>query len=391
MASKDRCPWCGGEIAHEKFVEIERQIRAEEQTRQDAATAALQLQLQSKHKADLQQKCVAIEKQARESAAKDVAKVTAECVLANKKLKAIEANGAVELKKAMDEAARAAQKDIVNQRASLEKDADLKLRKEQGAFNRERESLQKKMRLMEQQLQKKTANELGDGAEIDLYESLREAFPDDRIKRVAKGQNGPDVIHDVLHKGQVCGRIVIDSKNHKAWQHGFVAKLRQDQMDAKADHAILSSSVFPSGKKEMCIEGGVIVVSPARVEHIVQILRRALLTLYVRGVGNEERATKTTKLYDYIRSETYVRCSAEAGRVAGQLLDLDVDEKKSHDGVWKKRGILANRIRHILRDIDTEIGSIVEGDVEASDNGIRKTPVVFRNGSNGQEDAWQMR
>ena len=51
--------------------------------------------------------------------------------------------------------------------------------KTQAEFNREREALQKKVNVMEQQLLKKTANQLGDGAEIDLYEALRETFRDD--------------------------------------------------------------------------------------------------------------------------------------------------------------------------------------------------------------------
>lgn len=70
-------------------------------------------------------------------------------------------------------------KELQKQREALEKDRDATVLKTQAEFNREREALQKKVNVMEQQLLKKTANQLGDGAEIDLYEALRETFRDD--------------------------------------------------------------------------------------------------------------------------------------------------------------------------------------------------------------------
>jgi len=87
---------------------------------------------------------------------------------------------------------------------------------------------------------------------------LRGAFPDDLIHRVPKGQPGADIHQQVRYKGEVCGRIVFDSKNRQKWGYEFVTKLREDQVEAKADHAILSTTMFPSGKKELCIESGVI-------------------------------------------------------------------------------------------------------------------------------------
>ena len=84
---------------------------------------------------------------------------------------------------------------------------------------------------MERQIQRKTSQDLGDGAELDLYEILRESFPDDRITRVQKGQPGADIHHEVMYKGQCCGKIVIDSKNRHGWQNAFVTKLRQDQTE----------------------------------------------------------------------------------------------------------------------------------------------------------------
>ena len=51
--------------------------------------------------------------------------------------------------------------------------------------------------------------EVGEGAELDLFDELRGAFPDDQIARV---KTRPGVIlHDVRYKGKSSGKIVIDS------------------------------------------------------------------------------------------------------------------------------------------------------------------------------------
>jgi hypothetical protein len=254
----------------------------------------------------------------------------------------------------------AAKKEISQQRALLEKEKDLAVLRAQAEFNRDRESLQKKVKIMEHQLQKKTANELGDGAEVDLFEALREAFLEDRVRRVPKGTNGGDIVHEVRYKGAICGSILIDCKHRQAWQHVFVTKLKQDQLAANAAHAILSTGVFPSGKKEMCIESDVIVVSPARVIYVVQMLRRAMVAMYAKDLSLQERTGKVNRLYQLITSDSYERRFRETARVASQILDLDVDEKRAHEGVWKKRGALTVRMSSLLREIETEVSAIIE-------------------------------
>ena len=51
---------------------------------------------------------------------------------------------------------------------------------------------------MTRQLENQTAQELGEGAEVDLFESLKAAYPGDEITRVAKGTPGADTRHKVM-------------------------------------------------------------------------------------------------------------------------------------------------------------------------------------------------
>jgi hypothetical protein len=421
----EQCPLCGTELSRIKFQEIQSKLR-EEERRKAAEIAQVEVatrqRLEHQFKLDLEKQRQVAEKKAKEETESQIKKATGERDLIAKKLKdaeerevdirkqaeqeiakqkqAAEKKATEEaetkikkvaaerdqiakklkdsereaeiLKQAQQDIEKQRQKELADQRQVLEKDKTLALLKQQSASARDREVLIKKMQILENQLKKKTANELGDGAEIDLFEALRESFPGDKISRIPKGQAGADILHEVLYKGEACGRMIIDSKNRQAWQNGFVTKLRQDQVEAGAEHAILATAAFPAGKKEMCIESGVIVMAPARVVYIVQLLRQAMITMHVKGLSIKERTTKMSRLYKLITSESYSGKFTEANKLTKDILDLEVQEKTAHDNVWKKRGALVKRIHNVLREAETEVAAIIEG----SNDG--EAPPAFR-------------
>src|SRR5262249_3160018 len=130
---------------------------------------------------------------------------------------------------------------------------------------------------LQRQLEKKTADERGEGAEVDLHEALKAEFPTDRIERIAKGAAGADIRHVVIHNNKECGTIIYDSKDRAAWRNDYVEKLSKDQRAAKADHAILSTRVFPQKTTQLHIDDGIIIANPARVIALVQLLRKHML------------------------------------------------------------------------------------------------------------------
>src|SRR5262249_55744659 len=246
------------------------------------------------------------------------------------------------------------------QRRILEKSNNQTLLKERAENNRIREAQQKKLKELEQQLQRKTAYDIGEGAEVEVFDALRNAFQGDLINRNSKVDGGADIMHQVCYKGEVCGRIVYDSKNRQGWQWSYITKLREDQVKARAEQAILPSSVFPTGKKELFIKSGVIVVNPARLVELVTILREAMTKMYLLGLSMKERATKMVQLYKYITSEIHMRRFREIGQLKDDMLEIDVQEKKAHDNIWKKRGSLLVQLGNVLREHETEINAILE-------------------------------
>lgn len=417
----EQCPLCGSELSQTKFREIRAKLRDQEQRKATelaeaklAITRSVEIDLKKgfelqrqaaekkvKEEADqrvkkalaereqvakqlleaqqreegirkqarleIEKQKQAAEKKAKADAEQQIKKLAAERDLTAKKLKEAQDREAQVRKQTEEQAEKNTQKQLLEQRQALEKDKNLALLKQQSENHRDRDSLQKKVKLLEHQLQNKTANELGDGGEIDVFEALRDAFQGDRITRIRKGQPGADILHEVLYKGEVCGRIVVDSKNRQAWQNTFVSKLRQDQVQAEAEQAILATTVFPAGKKEMCIESGVIVISRARVVHIVHVLRQAMVMMHVKGLSMNERTSKMIQLYKLITSESYAAKFAEANRLTQDILELEVKEQAEHTRVWKNRGALVKRTQNILREVETDVAAVIESNRDAKE------------------------
>ena len=329
------CPWCGSPITHAKFLKVQAAIREDERKKLVDAEAAFRTRLEKE--VAIQQQKLMKERQALDTEKARIAK---------------------QIEQARIQADKQHRKDVADVRQILQKERDIALLKKDAEFAREREALQKKIAEMSRRVTKGGA-EIAEGSEIDILDELRGAFPEDEISR-AKAKEGGNILHEVRYRGKLAGRILIDSRPRAAWQHAFVTKLRQDQSELGADHAILSTPIFPAGKRELFVDGGVIVVAPARVRPMVEVLRKTLIAMHVAKLSDAERADKLSRLFKFITSAPFKRKLAEASDLAAEALEIDVQEKRAHDHVWKKRGTVLSRIKHVLRDIDTDVSAIVE-------------------------------
>lgn len=309
--------------------------------------------------ADMKSKAVAREAEIRkelEVAAADAAREqieTLETAKANAEAGAASANSRLE------EQEKAHQAQLLEERHVWQKHKDDAVNAEKAASYEERLKIQTKFEDLKRAYDQKTAEELGEGAEIDLYESLKAEFEGDKIERINKGQPGADILHTVMHNGKECGKIIYDSKNHSAWRNDFVTKLASDQMAAKAEHAVLSTSKFPKGARQLHVQDGVILAGPARVVALVQVIRRHLIQTHTLRLSNDERAKKTAALYDFITSERCAMILARIDTHTDDLLDLQVKEKKAHDANWKKQGELIRSVQRVRAELSNEIDAIV--------------------------------
>lgn len=373
----DRCPWCDQPIPHEKFNEIKSRMAAEERERtaelerrlkeqvarekaQADANAKAQIEQGRKETAAMLER-VRQEASVKEAAAREEAKKVTEAAMAPK---LAQAEHATKVAERQLQALQANHESTLNQRLQEQRDALEKAMTQ--AINVERSKtfndklkLEEKVQELQRQLQKKTADELGEGAEIDLYEKLREQFPDDQITRVAKGSAGADIIHNIVYKGELCGSIIYDSKNRNAWRNDYVVKLREDQLAAKADHAILSTHVFPAGTRQLHMQDGVVVTNPARAMVLVELLRKHVVQIHTMRLSNEARGQKTDLLYEFITSDRCTQLLDQIETLTDDMLELDVKEQKAHSATWNRRGDLIRSVQRVYGNFTSEIERII--------------------------------
>jgi hypothetical protein len=178
----------------------------------------------------------------------------------------------------------------------------------------------------------------GEAAELTLEELLASGFPTDTIEPVPKGMRGADLLQRVIARGGVCaGTIIWESKHTKAWSHDWIKKLKRDQVNAKADIAVIASSVLPEGVDRFGPLEGVWVSDFRSALGLAAALRGGLIETARLRVSSAGKAEKTERLYEYLCGAGFAR------RVAG-LVDsysamreqLD-SERRSFSRQWARR------------------------------------------------------
>jgi len=279
----------------------------------------------------------------------------------DKRLKAAtEAAALAERKKAEAEAIKKHQTEREREREVLKADYDQKMLKLDAENQKAAHGLRKQVAELQRRLEEQAAHK-PEVVDIDVFEQLKDEYREDRVLRLPRGDSGGDILIEVKYKGTVCGRIILDSRNRGNWQTSYASKLRTDMIEQKADHAVLSTLHFPRGASELCRHDDVLLVHPARVVELVAILRQALVRMFQARLSSDERADKKLRLYDHITSDLFRRKLVDAGKLTQQLLDLDVEEVKEHNRVWKTRGGILKKLETVNSEVVGEINDIIDG------------------------------
>ena len=90
-----------------------------------------------------------------------------------------------------DQHTSAMETSLKTQREILERAKEDAVNAEKARAFEENQRLSNKVTEMQRALENKTAEELGEGAEVNLFEALKKEFPEDDIRRVPKGTQAP--------------------------------------------------------------------------------------------------------------------------------------------------------------------------------------------------------
>lgn len=155
-------------------------------------------------------------------------------------------------------------------------------------------SMQKQIEELKRRAEQGSQQLQGEVMELELEGLLRTRFPRDTIEPVPKGVHGGDVLHHVLGPiGQACGTILWESNRTKGWSDGWLVKLREDQREAKAEVAILSTLALPKGVDSFELVEGVWVTHPRVAIPLATTLRQSLIDLTTARQAGEGQETKT--------------------------------------------------------------------------------------------------
>lgn len=257
----------------------------------------------------------------------------------------------------------------------IEADAEKKLN-EQIALEKEKirkqieESQELKFATLNKQLddQKKLTEEMkrkqeqgsmqmqGEVMEIALEEFLQTQFRFDEVEEVLKGTNGADVLQTVKNERlQNCGKIIYETKRTKNFDQKWIDKLKQDQLNAKADIAVLVTETLPKNVEKFDAVNGIWICSYQEVKSLVVVLRQILIETQKVKIANENRGDKMEILYQYFTSGEFSQKTKRILEIYDGMLQQLEQEKKVTQKLWAKRE----------KDIQTmkENLSIVSGDI----------------------------
>ena len=232
---------------------------------------------------------------------------------------------------------------------------------------REKESSELKVRELEKKLddQAKLVDEMkrkaeqgstqmqGEVQEIALEKMLRDLYEieGDEIEEVKKGQRGADVIQIVkTRQGDLCGKICYESKRTKKFDEGWLQKLRDDNLEVKADVLVIVTEAMPPGLERFFCRDNVWVCSFWEIRGLSMALRYAIMRTHAVSVVHQGKETKMEMIYDYLTGNEFAGQFGAILEGFKALQDNYALERLRMETIWKEREkqltkILANAAR----------------------------------------------
>jgi len=210
--------------------------------------------------------------------------------------------------------------------------------KQLSEMRRQIEDLKRKAELTSQQAQ-------GEVLEIELEAILAQQFRADAIEPVAKGVRGADIIQRVRDEaGRLCGSIIWESKRTKAWSDTWIQKLKDDQRAAKAEIAVLVSTVLPKEVNRFGFYEGIWVADFSSVTGLATALRINLSQVAHASTALQGKNEKMELIYKYLSGTAFKqRVEAIVESFAAMKNDLDA-EKRSMEKIWATRDGQIDRV-----------------------------------------------
>ena len=205
----------------------------------------------------------------------------------------------------------------------------------------------------------------GDVLEVDLENQLKQTFPMDKVSPVSTGVRGADVNQVVYTRtGRLCGTIIYETKRTKNWSNGWIAKLKGDMREARADLAMIVTQALPDGIEHFGQVDGVWVADYASVIPLAHALRGTLHEVMLAKGHQEGAKEKQVLLYEYLTGNDFrQRVCAVIEAFTSMKEDLD-KEKRALNKYWSKRdkqlSLVMENMSGMFGDVQALSGGAIE-------------------------------
>lgn len=178
----------------------------------------------------------------------------------------------------------------------------------------------------------------GEVQELAIEDFLRKTFLRDETEEIAKGKRGGDCVHIVRDNyGNVCGRILYESKRTKHFSFEWIAKLKDDMRLKQADLGVIVTEALPDGMTRFGEIDGIWVCTFPEFKALATLFRYNLTRIGEVLAAQENRGDKMQLIYRYVTGVEF-RQKLEAAFESFSEMQEDLSKEKTlFLAHWAKR------------------------------------------------------
>lgn len=265
-----------------------------------------------------------------------------------------------QLKEQAEEMELRVQKQLLEQQQEIELKARAKERETMALKEKEyQKQLEDQKKLIDEMKRKAEQGSMqmqGEVQELALEELLKNTYPHDLIQEVPKGIRGADSIQTVVNANQQeCGTIVYESKRTKHFTNEWIEKLKQDQIQCKADIAVIVTEALPLDMERFGEKNGVWICGFHEVKSLSFVLREMLIKTNSVRSAETNKGDKMELLYHYLTGTEFAQNIERIVENYIAMQDQLNSEKRAMGRIWATR---EKQIEVVSTNISTMFGSI---------------------------------
>jgi hypothetical protein len=178
----------------------------------------------------------------------------------------------------------------------------------------------------------------GEVQELAIEQYLSTTFSKDDIEEIAKGKRGGDCVQVVKNEyGQICGRILYESKRTKHFSYEWITKIKDDMRLQQAGLAVLVTDALPDGMTRFGALEGIWVCTFVEFKALAFLFRHNLLRIGEVLASQENKGDKMHMIYGYVTGNEFRQKLEAAFESYNEMQEDLLRERTLFASQWAKR------------------------------------------------------